>query len=69
MGQQLELSLGELSMRDLNVLIELGWAEPVGKTKDGAVYSYALTGAGRIMVAQAQRQEASDDGPPPECLR
>ncbi len=42
-----------LTQGELRLLLELGLIEARGKTADGQVTSYALTGAGRILVGRS----------------
>lgn len=48
---------GPLTVDDLACLVQLGWAEPVGHTEDGAVTSYALTPQGRAVLQNQRYRE------------
>ena len=44
-----------MTQGELELLIALGLAEATGRTKDGRVTEYRLTGAGRILAGKGKR--------------
>lgn len=57
---------GIITREDLVVLLLLGWAEPVGRTPDGKVTSYALTPKGRAILRNHVERDYDDSVP--ECM-
>lgn len=55
-----------ITAHDLTMLLMLGWAEPVGRTRDGKVTSYALTSKGRAILRGHVERDYDDSAP--ECM-